>query len=300
MKRILMIGVLVGLAMIVFLSGTLIYQVHRVKEQTQSTLNQRLKDYASVLEGKSISLHFSPFECRGFFGIECKTPRIIFFTENSLLLSLSDAFLSLRDLSTKSLTSDFGFNVDDIQKSQGLENYFEALMPSKIKGSVKFTLQQEDIASQSNVDLVAKNMNYNIRLDSKMRADKLQEKGLLKDPLGNLLGEPVMLEKIDFQFIAKDLDFALLEVFKKQYGSEITLQDYRGFLAFMIALAREQFSSSTTIRQVIDGAGQLASGEKKELLLRLLAKEEICLNCELSFEGLNRVIEQSDIAVLVE
>lgn len=302
MKRILILSVLVGLAVIAFLSGAVVYQVNKLKKQTQTTLNQSFKNYSLTLEKRNIGFYFSPFECEGLLHIQCKSPKAIFLSENALLFSLSSLSFSLKDFDAKSLRADFGFEVDEVQKSQDLEDYFEVLMPERVKGSIELSLQSKtDILAQTSVNFIAKNLDYNIQFDSKLTSEKFKDKGLLKNPFENLSDEPIRFIKMDLQLLAKDLSPALFEVIKKQYGGNLAFQDYQGLLAFLIALGKDQFSSSLTMQQMIQGVGELALGDKQQLHISLIAQEEICLNCQpFTLDRLQSVIEQSHIKVLIQ
>lgn len=299
MKRILMLSILVGLAVIAFLSGAVIYQVNKLKKQTQATLNQSFKNYSMALERRNVSLYFSPFECGGLFRIQCKSPKAIFISENTLLFSLSDLSLVLKDFDTQGVSANFGFEIDEVQKSQGLEDYFEALMPERVRGSVRLSLQSKiDVLAQTRVQLIAKNLDYNVQFDSKLTSEKIKDRGLLKNPFENLLDEPINFIKMEFQMIAKDLNSALFEVIKKQYGENLSLQDYQGVLAFMIALARDQFSSSVRAQQFVQGIGDLALGNKQQLHLYFTALEEICLNCQpLTMDRLKFILNQGEMKI---
>lgn len=300
MKRILMLSVLVGLAIIAFLSGAVIYQVNKIKKQTQATLNQTFKNYSMTLEEKNINLYFSPFECEGLFRIHCKSPKAIFISENALLFSLSNLSLALRDFDTRGVSANFGFEIDEVQKSQGLEDYFVALAPERVKGFVRLNLQSKtDILAQTRVQLVAKNLDYNIHFDSKLTSEKIKDRGLLKNPFENLLDEPIEFVKMELQLISKDLSPALFEVIKKQYGENLSFQDYQGLLAFMIALAKDQFSSSARAQQFIQGLGDLALGNKQQLHLYFTPLEKVCLNCQvLTMDRLESILNQGEMKIV--
>lgn len=301
MKRIFMISVFVGLAVILFLGGAVIYQVNKLKRQTQSVLNQSLKDYSHTLEKSNIGFYFSPFECKGLFHVRCESSKAVFLRENTLLFSFSDLFLSLNDFDSQSLKADFGFVLGDVQRSLDLEDYFEILMPEKIKGSIKLTLESKtDILAETKIELLAKNLDYKVQLDSKLVSDNFRDRALFKDPLENLFGDPIRLIKMDLGFISRSLSPALFEVVKKQYGNNITLQDYQGLLAFMIALGKDQFSYSATMQQVIDSVGELLLGDKQQLHLSFVGQEEICLNCQpFTMESLRNMLHQSHIEVVM-
>lgn len=297
-----MLSLLVGLVVIASLSGAVIYQVNKLKKQTQTALNESLKNYAMTLEKGNVGFYFSPFECGGLFQIRCKSPKAIFLRENSLLLSASNVLLSLEDFDSRSLRAGFSFVVDDMQKGEGLENYFEVLMPEKVKGSVRLSLQKNsDLLSETNVSLSAKNLDYKIRFDSKLVSEMLKDRGLFKYPFENLTRDPIYFVKIDFNLIAKSLDSALFDVIKKQYGTEISREDYQGFLSFMIALGQDQFSFSPVIVEMIRGFGELALGQKQNLSLSAIPQGEICLNCEpLTLERLKSIANQSQIDIAVQ
>lgn len=302
MKRIIILSLLVGLAVIVSLSGAVAYQVNKLKKQTQIALNQSLKNYSTTLEKRDIGLYFSPFECGGLFQIQCKSPKAIFLKDNILLLSLSNLFFSLEDFDSQSLKAGFGFGIDDMQKDQNLENYFEILMPEKVKGFMKLSLETKtELLAQTDVDFTAKNLDYKIQFDSKLTSEKLQDRGLFKYPFEDLSADPIKFIKIDLTLLAKSLDSALFDVIKEQYGGDISREDYRGLLAFMIALSQDQFSFTPVIKQVIQGLGELALGDKQKLHLSSIAQEEICLNCQpLTIERLKFIFDQSKIEVLSE
>lgn len=299
MKRILILSVLVGLAVIAFLSGAVVYQVHKLKKQTQIALNQSFKNYSQTLEKRNIGFYFSPFECKGWFHIQCKSPKAIFLSNNALLISLSNLLFSLEDFDAQSLKAGFGFGIDEVQKSQDLEDYFQALMPEKVKGFIKLTLQSKtDLLAQTSMNLTAKNLDYKIQFDSKLASEKFKDKGLLKNPFENLSGEPIKFVKMDLEFLSKKLDLALFEVIKKQYGGNISLQDYQGLLAFLIALSKDQFVSSPIIQEMIDGMGGLALGKKQQLHLSFIPQKEICLNCQpFTIDRLESLINQSKLEV---
>lgn len=302
MKRIIVLSLLAGLAVIASLSGAVAYQMNKLKKQTQTALNQSLQNYSMTLEKKNIGFYFSPFECEGLFQIQCKSSKAIFLRDNILLLSLSSLFFSLENFDSKSLKAGFGFGVDDMQKDQNLDDYFEALMPEKVKGFIRLSLESKtDLLAETNVDFIAKNLNYKLQFDSKLTSEKLKEKGLFKYPFEDFSEDPIRFVKMDFILFAKSLDSALFEVIKKQYGGDISREDYRGFLAFMIALGQDQFSFSPVIKQAIQGLGELALGDKQKLHLSSIAKEEICLNCQpLTIERLKNIFDQSKIEILSE
>lgn len=299
MKRILMLSVLVGLGVIAFLSGAVIYQVNKLKKQTQTTLNQSFKNYSMTLEKRNVNLYFSPFECEGLFRIHCKSPKAIFISENTLLFSLSDLSLVLKDFDTQGVSANFGFEIDEVQKSQGLEDYFEVLMPERVRGSIRLNLQSKtDILAQTHIQLMARKLDYNIEFDSKLTSEKIKDRGLLKNPFENLLDGPIKFVKMEFELIAKDLSPALFEVIKKQYGENLSLQDYQGILAFMVALAKDQFSSSMRAQQFIQGIGDLALGNKEKLHFYFTPSEEVCLNCQpLRMDRLESILNQGEMKI---
>lgn len=302
MKRILMLSVLVGLAVVMFLGGAVIYQINKIKKQTQVVLNQSFKSYSHRLERKNINFYFSPFECEGLFRIQCKSSKAVILRENALLFSLSELFLSLRDFDSQSFNIDFRFGLDDMQISQDLEDYSEILMPKNIRGSIKLTFQPKiGILAETNVEFLAKKLDYKIQFDSRFVSDKLRDRGIFKDSLENLFNDPIKFIKMDLQLLAKGLSPALFEVIKKQYGEKISFQDYQGLLAFMVALGRDQFSYSSTMQKIINDVGELALGDKQQLHLYFVGQEEICLNCQpFTIEGLKSIIDQSRVEILVQ
>ncbi|WP_027326891.1 hypothetical protein [Helicobacter pametensis] len=299
MKRIFVVGLLLGSFLIAVLGGFLAFHIHKIKGRIETALNQGLTNYDVILHKEGMKLTFDPVACDGFVFIRCRNQEVKLFADQKgkdPLLSFTNLELAVQDFDTQSITVQFASNFDFLQKGD-LEGYFNVLMPKEIKIAMKFALETMDsFLLHTTFDLDAQNVTYHASLDNKIISKRLEDNGLVgymenptfQDRALYLLGARLHLT-------GKDLSDQLYKVVRQQYGN-LDKSNYQGLVALMSTLSKTQFQYSKDLQVLIDGIAQLALGKKEEMDVKFNAKDPICFTCP-SMPKTEEIVKGLDIVV---
>lgn len=299
-RKISKTALLVGAGLIILLLISLLYISSKIKREFE----QKIHAYLATLVMEGYDLAYEPFECKGLLSYECssKAFKVLNASDSSLILSMKNLKIGLKDIKTYSMQEYAQAEIDNI-------NYD---MPEDFKPvAIKYfnTDQVQDrrdgvVKNNGWIEVETKSASFILKLDMNRKnpifANKNMIKIVLQIPIDVFLENTLFdIQELSFVVKSKHLYQSLLKISNMKEGEyqkyiEHEIKDAQT----LISLYQEAFNLPyrQEFSKVFQAYAWLLNGQKDVVELGLKVREQgphyLNLNYVKSAEGLKKVFNQ--------
>ncbi|WP_104697803.1 MULTISPECIES: hypothetical protein [unclassified Helicobacter] len=299
-RRISKVALLAGAGLIVLLGISLLYVGSKIKKEFEQKIHENL----ATLATEGYELVYEPFKCRGFLSYECssKSFKILKASDASLLLSMKNLRIGLKDIETYSMQEYVKADIDKI-------NYD---MPDDFKPiAIKLFITDQVRDKREGVvrndgwfEIETKSALFTLKLDMYRKDPAFTNKNMIKIalqmPINSFLDNTLLnIQNLSFKVKSNHIYQSLLKannMQEEEYQKHIDLES--ASIQMLVGLYAEVLNlpDRQEIFKALEAYKELLKGQKDsvEVGLKIREQGEYYFNSSYlkNIEGLKMILSQ--------